>query len=47
MNQLELSAGTIEYTDTRTSSDSGTGTDAGPALVFLHGLLMDASLWTR
>jgi pimeloyl-ACP methyl ester carboxylesterase len=38
MNQLELSAGTIEYEDT--------GGD-GPTLVLLHGLLMDASLWDR
>jgi len=36
MNQIELSAGTIEYQDT--------GGD-GPAIVLLHGLLMDASLW--
>jgi pimeloyl-ACP methyl ester carboxylesterase len=36
MSQIELSAGTIEYEDT--------GGD-GPTLVFLHGLLMDASLW--
>jgi pimeloyl-ACP methyl ester carboxylesterase len=36
MNQIELSAGTIEYEDT--------GGD-GPTLVLLHGLLMDASLW--
>jgi pimeloyl-ACP methyl ester carboxylesterase len=36
MKQLELSAGTIEYTDT--------GGD-GPALVLLHGMMMDASLW--
>jgi pimeloyl-ACP methyl ester carboxylesterase len=35
MKQLELSAGTIEYRDA----------GAGPPLVFLHGLLMDASLW--
>jgi len=35
MKQLELSAGTIEYQDTGT----------GPTLVFLHGLLADASLW--
>jgi pimeloyl-ACP methyl ester carboxylesterase len=35
MSQVELSAGTIEY------QDAG----AGPPLVFLHGLLMDASLW--
>ncbi len=36
MKQIELSAGTIEYQDT--------GED-GPALVLLHGLMMDASLW--
>jgi pimeloyl-ACP methyl ester carboxylesterase len=34
--QIELSAGTIEYRDTG---------GAGQALVLLHGLLMDASLW--
>jgi pimeloyl-ACP methyl ester carboxylesterase len=37
MPQTELSAGTIEYTDT-----SG----GGPVIVLLHGLLMDATLWT-
>jgi pimeloyl-ACP methyl ester carboxylesterase len=36
MSQIELSAGTIEYTDT--------GGD-GPTVVLLHGLMMDASLW--
>jgi pimeloyl-ACP methyl ester carboxylesterase len=36
MNQIKLSAGTIDYEDT------GSG---GPTLVLLHGLLMDASLW--
>jgi pimeloyl-ACP methyl ester carboxylesterase len=36
MNQIELSAGTIDYEDT--------GGD-GPTLLLLHGLLMDASLW--
>ena len=36
MKQIELSAGTIEYSDT-----SGNG----PVLVLLHGLMMDASLW--
>ena len=36
MTAVELSAGTIEYTDT--------GGD-GPVLVLLHGLMMDASLW--
>jgi pimeloyl-ACP methyl ester carboxylesterase len=36
MNEIELSAGRIEYTDT--------GGD-GPVIVLLHGLFMDASLW--
>ena len=36
MPQIELAAGTIEYTDT------GGG---GPVIVLLHGLLMDATLW--
>jgi hypothetical protein len=36
MKQIELSAGTIEYQDTG---------GAGPALVLLHRLMMDASLW--
>lgn len=36
MNQIELSAGTIEYTDTG---------GIGPTLVLLHGFLMDSTLW--
>jgi pimeloyl-ACP methyl ester carboxylesterase len=36
MNQVRLSAGTIDYHDT--------GGD-GPVVVLLHGLMMDASLW--
>jgi pimeloyl-ACP methyl ester carboxylesterase len=36
MTAIELSSGTIEYTDT--------GGD-GPVLILLHGLMMDASLW--
>src|SRR6516164_9362865 len=36
MIQIELSAGTIEFSDTG---------GEGPPLVFLHGLLMNASLW--
>jgi pimeloyl-ACP methyl ester carboxylesterase len=36
MNQIELSAGTIEYEDTGCN---------GPTLVLLHGFLMDATLW--
>ena len=35
-NDVQLAAGTIEYSDT--------GGD-GPVVVLLHGLLMDASLW--
>ncbi|HWD03729.1 MAG TPA: alpha/beta hydrolase [Amycolatopsis sp.] len=37
VREIELSAGPIEYEDT-----GGTG----PVLVFLHGLLMDSSLWS-
>ena len=36
MSEVELSAGTLEYTDS--------GGD-GPVLVFLHGVAMDASVW--
>lgn len=36
MPEIQLSAGTIEYSDT--------GGD-GPVVVFLHGVLMDSSLW--
>lgn len=36
MPEVELSAGTIEYQDTG---------GEGPVLVFLHGLLMDDTLW--
>jgi pimeloyl-ACP methyl ester carboxylesterase len=36
MPKLELSAGTIDYQDT--------GGD-GPVIVFVHGLMMDGSLW--
>jgi pimeloyl-ACP methyl ester carboxylesterase len=36
MNEIKLSAGTIEYGDT--------GGD-GPVVVLLHGLMMDGSLW--
>lgn len=38
MAELELSAGTIEYTDT--------GGD-GPVLVLLHGLTIDSSVWRK
>lgn len=36
MSEIELSAGTVEFTDT------GGG---GPVVVLLHGLLMDETLW--
>jgi hypothetical protein len=36
VKQIQLSAGTIEYSDTG---------DDRPVLVLLHGLMMDASLW--
>jgi pimeloyl-ACP methyl ester carboxylesterase len=36
LSEIELSAGTIEYQDTWGS---------GPAIVLLHGLIMDGSLW--
>ena len=36
MKRIELSAGTIEYSDT---------CGDGPVLVLLHGMMMDASLW--
>jgi pimeloyl-ACP methyl ester carboxylesterase len=36
MQEIELSAGTIEYEDTGGS---------GPIVVLLHGLIMDGSLW--
>src|SRR4051812_7554756 len=36
MNEIELSAGTVQYVDS--------GSD-GPVVVLLHGLLMDSSLW--
>lgn len=34
--EIELGAGTVEYTDTG---------GPGPVLVFVHGLLMDGTLW--
>jgi pimeloyl-ACP methyl ester carboxylesterase len=37
MNQIELSAGTINYRDT----------GSGPAIVFVHGLLVDGTLWRK
>jgi pimeloyl-ACP methyl ester carboxylesterase len=36
MSELELSAGTIDYQDTGGN---------GPTIVFVHGLMMDGSLW--
>jgi pimeloyl-ACP methyl ester carboxylesterase len=38
MDELKLSAGTIEYEDTGGS---------GPVVVFVHGLMMDGSLWRK
>lgn len=38
MAEVELSAGTVEYSDT--------GGD-GPVLVFLHGLAMDSTVWRK
>ena len=40
MNSVELSAGAIEYEDR-----PGAGPEPAPTLVFLHGLLMDETLW--
>jgi pimeloyl-ACP methyl ester carboxylesterase len=37
MNEIELSAGTIRYRDT----------GEGPAIVFVHGLLVDGTLWRK
>jgi pimeloyl-ACP methyl ester carboxylesterase len=37
MNQIELSAGTINYRDT----------GSGPPIVFVHGLLVDGTLWRK
>jgi pimeloyl-ACP methyl ester carboxylesterase len=38
MPELELSAGTIDYEDTGGS---------GPVIVFVHGLMMDGSVWRK
>jgi pimeloyl-ACP methyl ester carboxylesterase len=38
MQEIELSAGTIEYEDTE---------GLGPVVVLLHGLVMDGSLWRK
>ncbi|MFE7155857.1 alpha/beta fold hydrolase [Streptomyces sp. NPDC057636] len=42
MREIELTAGTVEYEDTGGHADAGS---SGPTAVFLHGLMMDASLW--
>ena len=38
MPEIELSAGVVEYQDTG---------GKGPVLVFLHGLLMDGTVWRK
>ena len=38
MPEIELSAGVVEYQDTG---------GEGPVLVFLHGLLMDGTVWRK
>ncbi|MCX4734276.1 alpha/beta fold hydrolase [Streptomyces sp. NBC_01363] len=43
MPEIELSAGTIEYTDT--GMGTGTGEGVGETLVLLHGLAFDDSVW--
>ncbi|MFD7493638.1 alpha/beta fold hydrolase [Streptomyces sp. NPDC059832] len=43
MPEIELSAGTIEYTDTGAGEDAGEG--VGETLVLLHGLAFDDSVW--
>ncbi|MFI5772138.1 alpha/beta fold hydrolase [Streptomyces sp. NPDC051658] len=43
MPEIELSAGTIEYTDTGTGAGAGEG--VGETLVLLHGLAFDDSVW--
>src|SRR3954447_24665422 len=37
MNEIELSAGTVRYRDT----------GSGPPIVFVHGLLVDGTLWRK
>src|SRR3954463_3626865 len=37
MNDIELTAGTIRYRDT----------GSGPPIVFIHGLLVDGTLWRK
>jgi pimeloyl-ACP methyl ester carboxylesterase len=37
MNEIELTAGTIRYRDT----------GSGPTIVFVHGLLVDGTLWRK
>ncbi|GAA1305825.1 alpha/beta hydrolase [Streptomyces sanglieri] len=43
MPEIELSAGTIEYTDT--GIPTGTGDGAGETVVLVHGLAFDESVW--
>ncbi|MEU2671126.1 alpha/beta hydrolase [Streptomyces sp. NPDC007164] len=45
MPEIELSAGTIEYTDTDTGIHTGTGDGARETVVLVHGLAFDESVW--
>lgn len=45
MPEIELSAGTIEYTDTDTGTDTGTSDGARETVVLVHGLAFDESVW--
>jgi pimeloyl-ACP methyl ester carboxylesterase len=44
VTEIDLSAGTIDYIDTHPGAAPG---DADPTLLFLHGALMDATLWDQ
>lgn len=45
MREIELSAGTIEYTDTGTGAGEDAGEGVGETVVLLHGLAFDDSVW--
>lgn len=44
MTEIDLSAGTIDYFDTHPGAAPGADR---PTLLFLHGALMDATLWDQ